>query len=89
MNLLRFPTNENNEETQADLYLYEETQKEMFKEKYPEVDTPEKFQLASIKCCNTMRTMFQHHDDILNWLTTQTMMFVMLGRLSSGWPTRL
>ena len=65
MNLPRFPTNEYNEETQADLRLYEETRKEMFREKYPEVDTIQKFELASIRCCNTMRTMFQHHEDIL------------------------
>ena len=63
--LPRFPTNPYTEATHADLYAYEEAQKDVFKEKYPEVDTPEKFQLASIKCCNTMRTMFQHHDDIL------------------------
>ena len=65
MNLPRFPTNEYIEAQNPDLYLYEETQKQIFREKYPEVDTTQKIELVSIKCCNTMRTMFQHHDDIL------------------------
>ena len=65
MNLPRFPTNEYIEAQNPDLYLYEETQKQIFREKYPEVDTIQKFKRASIKCCNTMQTDFQHHDDIL------------------------
>ena len=63
VNLPRFPTNEYAEAQNPDLCLYEETQKQIFREKYPEVDTIQKFKLASFKCCNTMRTMFQHHDD--------------------------